>query len=131
MKFPFNIRPGSWSFLFFLLISKYELFIKIDEEPISPDYTVLTANGFNEMKIQLAQSQVISRAMYPASEQATARWSLENSAVMALTCYDPEKMNKDRLYKSALKLHSIKEKMDVYTYLVRQFEYCNLYVLTD
>ena len=121
IKFPVNIRPGSWSFVFFLLISKYELFIKIDEEPISPDYTVLTANGFNEMKIQLAQSQVISRAMYPASEQATARWSLENSSVMALTCYDPEKMNKDRLYKSALKLHSIKEKMDVYTYLVRQF----------
>ena len=30
--------------------------------------------------------------MYPASEQATARWSLENSAVMALTGYDPEKM---------------------------------------
>ena len=110
---------------------KINIIAKIDEEPISPDYTVLTANGFNEMKIQLAQSQVISRAMYPASEQATARWSLENSAVMALTCYDPEKMNKDRLYKSALKLHSIKEKMDVYTYLVRQFEYCNLYVLTD
>jgi len=104
---------------------------KLTKNPISPDYTVLTANGFNEMKIQLAQSQVISRAMYPASEQATARWSLENSAVMALTGCDPEKMNKDRLYKSALKLHSIKEKLDVYTYLVRQFEYCNLYVLTD
>jgi len=104
---------------------------KLTKNPISPDYTVLTANGFNEMKIQLAQSQVISRAMYPASEQATARWSLENSAVMALTCYNSEKMNKDRLYKSALKLHSIKEKLDVYTYLVRQFEYCNLYVLTD
>ena len=41
---------------------------------------VLTANGFNEMEIQLAQSQVISRAVYPASELATARWSLENSA---------------------------------------------------
>lgn len=75
---------------------------------------VLTANGFNEMEIQLAQSQVISRAVYPASELATARWSLENSAVMALTGYDPEKMNKDRLYKSALKLHSIKEKLDVH-----------------
>ena len=92
---------------------------------------VLTANGFNEMEIQLAQSQVISRAVYPASELATARWSLENSAVMAWTGSDPEKMNKDRMYKNALKLHSIKEKLDVYTYLVRQFDYCNLYVLTD
>ena len=33
---------------------------------------------------------------------------------MALTGYDPEKMNKDWLYKSALKLHSIKEKLDVH-----------------
>lgn len=41
---------------------------------------VLTANGFNEMEIQLAQSQVISRAVSPASELVTARWSLENSA---------------------------------------------------
>jgi transposase len=40
--------------------------------------------------------------------------SLENSAVIALTGYNPEKMNKDRLYKSALKLHSIKEKLDVH-----------------
>ena len=32
---------------------------------------------------------------------------------MALTGYDPEKMNKERLYKSALKLHSRKEKQDV------------------
>ena len=33
MKFPVNIRPGSWSFLFSLLIAKYEIFTKIDEEP--------------------------------------------------------------------------------------------------
>jgi hypothetical protein len=33
---------------------------------------------------------------------------------MALTGYDSEKMNKDRLYKSARKLHSIKEKLDVH-----------------
>lgn len=50
---------------------------------------------------------------------------------MAWTGTDAEKMNKDRMYKNALKLHSIKEKLDVYTYLVRQFEYCNMYVLTD
>ena len=33
MKFPVNIRPGSWSFLFSLLIAKYEIFTKIDEKP--------------------------------------------------------------------------------------------------
>jgi hypothetical protein len=33
VKIPVNIVPGSWSFLFFLLISRYEFFTKIDEEP--------------------------------------------------------------------------------------------------
>lgn len=73
---------------------------------------VLRDNGFSTAEIQLAQTQVISRAVYPASELATTRWALENSAVMELTGYDPDKMNKDRLYKSALKLHSIKDKLD-------------------
>lgn len=73
---------------------------------------VLIDNGFNEHEIQLAQTQVISRAVNPASELATTRWIHENSAVMELTGYDPEKMNKDRLYKSALKLSSVKEKLE-------------------
>lgn len=73
---------------------------------------LLIENGFSEHEIQLAQTQVISRAVKPASELATARWIQENSAVMELTGYDPEKMNKDRLYKSALKLSSVKEKLE-------------------
>ncbi len=73
---------------------------------------VLIDNGFSEHEVQLAQTQVISRAVNPASELATARWIQENSAVMELTGYDPEKMNKDRLYKSALKLSSVKEKLE-------------------
>jgi hypothetical protein len=73
---------------------------------------VLIDNGFSEHDVQLAQTQVISRAVNPASELATARWIHENSAVMELTGYDPEKMNKDRLYKSALKLSGVKEKLE-------------------
>lgn len=73
---------------------------------------VLIDNGFSEHDVRLAQTQVISRAVNPASELATARWIHENSAVMELTGYDPEKMNKDRLYKSALKLSSVKEKLE-------------------
>ena len=73
---------------------------------------VLIDNGFSEHEVQLAQTQVISRAVNPASELATAKWIQENSAVMELTGYDPEKMNKDRLYKSALKLSSVKEKLE-------------------
>lgn len=75
---------------------------------------VLRDSGFSEAEIQLAQTQVISRAAHPASELETARWALRNSAVMELTGYDPDKMNKDRLYKSALKLHSVKEKLDAH-----------------
>lgn len=74
--------------------------------------TVLMDNGFSEQEIQLAQTQVISRAVHPASELATARWINENSAIMELTGYDPEKMNKDRLYKSAIQLNNIKGKLE-------------------
>jgi hypothetical protein len=70
---------------------------------------VLEENDFSELEIQLAQTQVISRAVYPASELATSRWIKENSAISELTGYPLEKMNKDRLYQSALRLNGIKE----------------------
>ena len=73
---------------------------------------VLMDNGFTEFEVQLAQTQVISRAVHPASELATAKWVNENSAIMELTGYDPAKMNKDRLYKSALHLNEIKDKLE-------------------
>ncbi len=73
---------------------------------------VLEENGFTEHEIQLAQTQVISRAVNPASELATAKWINENSAITELTGYDLAKMNKDRLYKSALRLNSIKEVLE-------------------
>lgn len=70
---------------------------------------VLRSNGFNEDAIKLAQTQVISRAVYPASELATTRWIQENSAICELTGFSIEKINKDRLYKSALQLFDIKD----------------------
>lgn len=69
---------------------------------------VLIENDFSESEIQLAQTQEISRALYPCSELATTKWIKENSAITELTGSPLEKMNKDRLYKSALKLNSIK-----------------------
>ena len=78
--------------------------LKIDE--------VLQRNGFSEQEIQLAQTQVISRAVHPASELATAKWIKENSAVCELTGFPVEKMNKDRLYRGAKKLYSIKEDLE-------------------
>ena len=56
---------------------------------------VLEDNDFSEEEIQLAQTQVISRAVHPASELATSKWIKENSAIIELTGYPLENMNKD------------------------------------
>jgi hypothetical protein len=73
---------------------------------------LLEDNDFSELEKQLAQTQIISRAVYPASELATSRWIKENSAISELTGFPLAKMNKDRLYKSALKLYGIKDKLE-------------------
>ena len=73
---------------------------------------VLEDNEFSELEIQLAQTQIISRAVHPCSELATSKWIKENSAISELTGFPLEKMNKDRLYRSALKLYKIKESLE-------------------
>lgn len=73
---------------------------------------VLERQGFSAEEIRLAQTQLISRAVYPASELATSRWIQENSAVCELTGFELTKMNKDRLYRGSLKLYSIKEVLE-------------------
>lgn len=68
--------------------------------------------GWEEEKIQLALTQIISRAVYPFSEHRTSRWIKENSAVCELTSYPLEKMTKDKLYQSALDLFKIKDVLE-------------------
>lgn len=72
----------------------------------------LVSCGWNEEEVQLAATQVISRAVYPASELRTSQWIKENSAVCELTGYHPDKITKDKLYTSALKLYDVKDKME-------------------
>jgi hypothetical protein len=72
----------------------------------------LVNTGFSEEETRLAITQIIARAVYPASELETARWIRENSAVCSVTNYPIEKITKDKLYKSALKLFSEKEKIE-------------------
>jgi hypothetical protein len=69
---------------------------------------------FTEEEVQLAITQIISRAVYPASELETSRWIQENSAVCELTGYPLEKITKDKLYKSSLRLFSKKDKIEQY-----------------
>lgn len=73
---------------------------------------VLLANGFTADQARLVQTQIISRAVHPSSELATSSWLVENSAVCELTDYPLEKINKDCLYRSALRLYSIKEVLE-------------------
>ena len=68
--------------------------------------------GFSEEETRIAITQIIARAAYPASELETARWIKENSGVCQITGYPIEKINKDKLYRSSLKLFSEKEKIE-------------------
>jgi transposase len=73
---------------------------------------LLLTQGFTEEEAKLALTQVISRAVYPASELKTTRWIKENSAVCELTGYDMEKLTKDKLYQSALHLYEVKDALE-------------------
>jgi transposase len=73
---------------------------------------VLTEAGFSEDQVQLAITQIVSRAVYPASELKTASWIRDNSAVCELTGYDAGKITKDKLYESALHLYSVKDTLE-------------------
>ena len=73
---------------------------------------LLLTNGFTDEQAQLACTQVISRAVYPASEFKTTSWIKENSAVCELTGYDMDKLTKDKLYESALHLYQVKDNLE-------------------
>ena len=73
---------------------------------------LLLVHGFSEDEAKLAATQVISRAVYPASELKTTRWIKENSAVCELTGYDMQKLTKDKLYQSALHLYEVKDALE-------------------
>ncbi len=68
--------------------------------------------GWNEDQVSLAQTHIISRAVYPASELETTRWIRENSAVCEITGFDIEQVTKDRLYSISKKLYAEKEALE-------------------
>jgi hypothetical protein len=41
MPFPVNIKPGSWSFVFFLSEIKYEISPKVTKNPLSVEYVII------------------------------------------------------------------------------------------
>ena len=68
--------------------------------------------GWSEEQVQLAMTQVISRAVYPGSELATSKWIKDNSALCEISGYDIDKITKDKLYQSALKLYQHKDAIE-------------------
>lgn len=72
----------------------------------------LQSKGWNDAQIKLAATQVISRAVYPASELKTSNWIKENSAICEVTGYDMEQITKDKLYDSALNLYEVKDDLE-------------------
>ncbi len=74
--------------------------------------SLLLSQGFTQEQAMLAATQVVSRAVYPASELKTTRWIQENSAVCELTGYDIDKITKDKLYQSALHLYKVKDALE-------------------
>ena len=72
----------------------------------------LERQGWDLEDIQLAQSHIISRAVYTASELETTRWIKENSSVCEVTGYDMGALTKDRLYRISKKLYSEKEQLE-------------------
>ena len=66
---------------------------------------LLHSIGLSEEQVQLAMTQVISRAVYPGSELATGKWIRDNSAICDITGYDVNKISKDKLYQGSLDLY--------------------------
>ena len=72
----------------------------------------LSELGWSEEKVQLALTQIVSRAVYPFSELKTSRIIKENSAICEITDYPIDKMTKDKLYQSAKDLFAIKDPLE-------------------
>lgn len=74
----------------------------------------LKQSGWDDTSISLATTDIISRAVYPASELKTVSYIKENSAICEITGFDREKITKDLLYGMSHKLNKIKDPLEQY-----------------
>ena len=74
----------------------------------------LRRENWDEEKISLAATHIITRTVYPASELKTVSVIKENSAVCELTGFDQGKVTKDSLYAISHKLYSVKSQLENY-----------------
>ena len=71
----------------------------------------LQRQGFSQEEVALAVTQIAIRATHPASELATARWIKNSSDICRLTGYNIDKVTKDKLYKSAIRLYDVRKEL--------------------
>ena len=67
----------------------------------------LYSKGWSRDQVTLAMIQIIARSIYPYSELKTVKYLKENTALAELFKFDKEKITKDALYKSALRLWDV------------------------
>ena len=72
----------------------------------------LLSNGFDRLEAELAVMQIIARAIYPYSEYRTVRYLKDNTALAEMFHIPKEKLTKDALYKSALRLWDVHRRME-------------------
>lgn len=68
--------------------------------------------GWSDNQIALASTQIISRAVYPASELKTVSYIRENSAICEINGFDRDKVTKDLLYGMSHKLYALKDSLE-------------------
>jgi len=68
--------------------------------------------GWRPKDVDIALLQIISRAVKPLSEYATAKFVKRESAVCEMFGIAPESVNKDKLYRSALRLSEHYEEIE-------------------
>jgi len=68
--------------------------------------------GWDDNKISLAATHIISRAVYPASELKTVSFIKENSSVSEITGFNKTRITKDLLYGISHKLYKVKSSLE-------------------
>lgn len=93
----------------------------------------LHRQGFSDEDAALAVTQIAIRATHPASELATARWIKNNSDICRLTGYNIDKVTKDKLYKSAIRLYDVRKELMSYlsSWTKELFDYDDNLILYD
>ena len=74
----------------------------------------LASKGWSREQVDLALAQIVARAVYPYSELKTVRCLRGNSALLEMFKLNRDKVTKDALYQSALRLWDVHREMEDY-----------------